>query len=83
MAEKNDQVMARVLDLVVDVCGDEGVRDHVDEDLFGLGLLDSMGAIELLVGIEDEFGVTIAPTEVPRDQMNTVARIAARVAERL
>ena len=83
MAEKNDQVMARVLDLVVDVCGDEGVRDHVDEDLFGLGLLDSMGAIELLVGIEDEFGVTIAPTEDPRNQMNTVARIAARVAERL
>ena len=31
-----------------------------DEDLFELGFLDSMAAVELLVDIEDEFGVSIA-----------------------
>ncbi|WP_239471736.1 D-alanine--poly(phosphoribitol) ligase subunit DltC [Olsenella profusa] len=76
-------VEARVLDLLEDVCGDPAVRDHLDDDLFELGLLDSMAAIELLVGIEDEFGVSIAPTEVPRAEMNTPHKIAAQVARRV
>ena len=42
-----------------------------------------MAAVELLVGIEEEFGVSIAPTELPRDQMNTVNKIIAQVASRL
>lgn len=76
-------VRSRVLDLLEDVCGDPAVRDHVDDDLFELGLLDSMAAIELLVGIEDEFGVSIAPTEVPRDEMNTANKIADQVSRRV
>jgi D-alanine--poly(phosphoribitol) ligase subunit 2 len=59
------------------------VRAHPDEDLFELGFLDSMAAIELLVGIEEEFGVSIAPTEVERSQMNTVNKIVSQVARRL
>lgn len=78
-----DDVRSRVLDLLEDVCGDPAVRDHVDDDLFELGLLDSMDAIELLVGIEDEFGVSIAPTEVPRDEMNTANKIADQVSRRV
>lgn len=55
----------------------------MDDDLFELGFLDSMAAIELLVGIEDEFGVSIAPTEVERSAMNTPAKIIAQVQKRL
>ncbi|OFK22342.1 D-alanine--poly(phosphoribitol) ligase subunit DltC [Olsenella sp. HMSC062G07] len=73
----------RLLDLMAEVCEDDAVGEHRDEDLFELGLLDSMAAIELLVGIEEEFGVSIAPTELPRDAMNTVNKILARLAERL
>ena len=42
-----------------------------------------MGAIELLVDIEDVFGVCIAPTEVERDEMNTVNLIIHQVEIRL
>ena len=83
MADGDATVRERVLDLLVDVCGDDAVRDHLDDDLFELGLLDSMGAIELLVGIEDELGVSIAPTEVPREQMNTPNKIVAQVEKRV
>ena len=83
MADGDVTVRERVLDLLVDVCGDDAVRDHLDDDLFELGLLDSMGAIELLVGIEDELGVSIAPTEVPREQMNTPNKIVAQVEKRV
>lgn len=83
MADGDATVRERVLDLLVDVCGDNAVRDHLDDDLFELGLLDSMGAIELLVGIEDELGVSIAPTAVPREQMNTPNKIVEQVEKRV
>ncbi|HJF44790.1 MULTISPECIES: D-alanine--poly(phosphoribitol) ligase subunit DltC [Atopobiaceae] len=83
MADGDATVRERVLDLLVDVCGDDAVRDHLDDDLFELGLLDSMGAIELLVGIEDELGVSIAPTAVPREQMNTPNKIVEQVEKRV
>ena len=68
--DMND-VEERALALLEDVCADEA------------GLLDSMGAIELLVGIETEFGVSIAPTEVEREEMNSVNKIIHQIEVRL
>lgn len=79
----HDQLTEQMLDLLVDICGDEAVRDHRDEDLFELGLLDSMAAVELLVSIESDYGVRIEPTELPREEMNTVNKIIAQVEKRL
>ncbi|MEE8716604.1 MAG: D-alanine--poly(phosphoribitol) ligase subunit DltC [Coriobacteriales bacterium] len=79
----HEELESRMLDLLEDICGDDAVRDHRDEDLFELGLLDSMAAVELLVSIEDEFGVSIAPTEVPRNEMNTVNLIIEQVEKRM
>ena len=73
----------RMMNLLEDVSGDPAVRDHMDDDLFELGFLDSMAAIELLVGIEDEFGVSIAPTEVEREEMNSVNKIIHQIEVRL
>lgn len=79
----HEEVEAKVLDMLEDICDDEEVRDHRDEDLFELGFLDSMGAIEVLVRIEQEFGVRIAPTEVERSEMNTVNLIIYQIEKRL
>ncbi|RDB61706.1 D-alanine--poly(phosphoribitol) ligase subunit 2 [Gordonibacter sp. 28C] len=84
MAEiTHEELEERMLDILEDICEDDEVRARRDEDLFALGLLDSMGAIELLVTIEEEFGVSIAPTEVERDEMNTVNLIVHQVEIRL
>ena len=79
----HEEVEAKMLDMIAEVCGDDEVREHRDEDLFALGFLDSMAAVELLVDIEDEFGVSIAPTEVERSEMNTVNLIIKQVEKRL
>ena len=78
-----EELEEKMLDILEEVCGDDEVRTNRDEDLFALGLLDSMGAIALLVDIEDVFGVYIAPTEVERDEMNTVSLIIHQVEIRL
>ena len=73
----------QVVDLVVEISGEDEVADDRDVDLFEEEYLDSMAAIELLVAIKDEFGVSIAPTELERSEMNTVNKIIARVSERM
>ena len=75
----NGTVAERMLDLIEEVCDDEVIREERDIDLFKAGLLDSMAAIELLVGIESEFGVVIAPTAVAREEMNSVNKIIHQV----
>ena len=75
----HEEVESTMLDLLEEVCDDEAVREERDIDLFEAGLLDSMAAIEVLVGIEERFSVEIAPTEVEREEMNTVNKIIHQV----
>ena len=73
----------KVLDMLEDICDDDAVREERDIDLFDAGLLDSMAAIELLVAIEEDFGVQIAPTAVDREEMNTANKIIHQIEVRL
>lgn len=78
-----DDLTQQIIDLVVEVSGDDEAADDLDMDLFDEDILDSMAAIELLVALKDSFGVSIAPTELEREEMNTVNKIIARVRERM
>lgn len=78
-----NELEAEVLDMLEDICDDAAVREERDIDLFAAGLLDSLAAIEVLVEIEERFGVDIAPTAVERSEMNTVNKIIEQIAVRL
>lgn len=73
----------QIIELIIDITGEEEIGDYRDDDLFEEDVLDSLGAIELLVRIKEQFGVPIAPTELERSEMNTVNKIIERVQERL
>ena len=81
MAHEN--LEQEVIDLLVELTGEEELGDYRDVDLFEEEVLDSLGAIEVLVALKKQFGVSIAPTELERDEMNTVDKIIDRVRERL
>lgn len=72
----------KALAMLAEICDDEVVYEERDIDLFEAGLLDSMAAIEVLVSIEAEFGVEIAPTAVEREEMNSVNKIIHQIALR-
>lgn len=78
-----NEVREKVFELIEDICGDGIIWDESDLDLFEEGLFDSLAAIEFLVDLEDEFNVSIAPTELEREEMNTPNKIVERVFERL
>lgn len=77
------EVQEKVFELIEDICEDDVVWDEPDIDLFEEGLFDSLAAIEFLVDLEDVFNVSIAPTELEREEMNTPNKIVERVLERL
>lgn len=83
MAMDKNEIESRVLEMLEEICDDEAVREERDVDLFEASLLDSLAAIEVLVGIEENFGVEIAPTAVERKEMNTVNKIIEQIAVRL
>lgn len=69
----------KILDMLEEICEDDVVREERDMDLFDEGLMDSFGYTELLVGIEEAFGIVLAPSEIAREDVNTVNKIIALV----
>lgn len=72
----------KILDLLVELCDDDEIRNDLDIDLFESDLLDSLAFAELLFSIEETFGVIIAPSEVERSDINTPQKIISLVKER-
>lgn len=71
-----------VLDILEEICEDSVVRQDLDMDLFESDLMDSLGFAEMLVSIEDQLGIVIAPSEVAREDIKTPNKILALVASR-
>ena len=73
----------KLFDLLYEACDDKIIYRDKNVDLFETGLLDSMGFIELLMALEEEFDIEIAPAEIRKDQMNTPACLAAYLESKL
>jgi len=69
--------------MIEELCGDEIVRENPDIDLLEEGLIDSLDYIELLLWIEEAFGLKMSPSELTREEMATPNRIIAVVEKRL
>ena len=57
----------------------EDVSDMMDEDLFDVGVLDSMGTVELIVELENRFNIHVPVSEFGRDDWNTANKIVEGV----
>ncbi|RLK63111.1 D-alanine--poly(phosphoribitol) ligase subunit DltC [Atopobacter sp. AH10] len=74
-----ENIREKVLAILAEVCGDEVVIEEPDINIVDEGLIDSFGYMELLVSLESELGVVIAPTEYTREEMDTPSKIASIV----
>lgn len=61
--------------------GDRSVQDVLDENYVTLELLDSLGIVQLLVGIEEQFGVWLDPAEMQDPRFCSISGLAALVEE--
>ena len=66
---------------IIDELFMEDVSDMMDEDLFDAGVLDSKGTVELIVELENRFGIRVPVSEFGRDDWNTANKIVEGVTE--
>ncbi len=69
----------KIAEIVAELCGAEVEEIEADLNLFEEGLLDSFAAIQLVMGLEEAFGVSLDPAALPRESIATPAAIAALI----
>lgn len=76
-------IKEQILEMLEEICEDEVVREDLDINLKEEGLMDSLAFVEMLVRIEEIFGVSIAPTEVTYEEIDTPNKVIAYIENRL
>ena len=71
----------KIMIILGEICGAEEGELEPDMDLFDAGLLDSFGVIQLLVELEEQFGVHLEVDLIPRKKIATPQKIAALIKE--
>ena len=72
----------KILNMIIDITDEEEIKNNLDINLFENGILDSLDFTELLVSIEQEFGISLSPTEIKREQVDTPNKIIELIKSR-
>jgi D-alanine--poly(phosphoribitol) ligase subunit 2 len=73
----------RVLRTLERVTQTDEVRRDVDLQLYETGVLDSLGTVELILALGEEFGIDLSPAEVDRAQWATPSLLIAFMESRV
>ena len=73
----------RVLQLVASIAETDEVFANLELPLYECQLLDSIKTVELMIRIEDEFGLKISPAEFERENWGTPRKIIADLENRM
>ena len=75
-------IKEQVLEMLEEICEDEVVREDLDINMKEEGLMDSLAFVEMLVKIEEIFGLSIAPTEVTYEEIDTPNKLISYIENR-
>jgi D-alanine--poly(phosphoribitol) ligase subunit 2 len=73
----------KVLQILTSVTETDELRTNVELPLYECQLLDSIKTVELMIRIEEEFGLKISPAEFERENWATPLKIIADLENRL
>ena len=75
-------IKEQVLEMLEEICEDEVVREDLDINMKEEGLMDSLAFVEMSVKIEEISGLTIAPTEVTYEEIDTPNKVISYIENR-
>jgi D-alanine--poly(phosphoribitol) ligase subunit 2 len=73
----------KVLQLLASVTETDEVLTNVDLPLYEYQVLDSMRTVQLILMLEEEFGLKISPAEFEREAWRTPRHLIADLEQRL
>lgn len=72
----------KIAEILAELCGADPEEIEPEIDLFGEGLLDSFAAIQLMMELEEAFGISLDMASLPRERIATPAAILSLVREK-
>ena len=72
---------ARIREFLIEHIPEAEVTD--DEDIFGLGLVSSMFVMQLVLFVEQEFGISVTGGDLQFDNFRTITRIDRLVTRKM
>ena len=75
-------IKEQVLDMLEEICEDDVVREDLDINMKEEGLMDSLAFVEMLVRIEEIFGLSVAPTEITYEEIDTPNKVITYIENR-
>ena len=75
-------IKEQVLEMLEEICEDEVVREDLDINMKEEGLMDSLAFVEMLVKIKEIFELSIAPTEVTYEEIDTPNKVISYIENR-
>ena len=72
-----------VLEVLAEILHTREVFEAPDLRIFELGLLDSMGTVELILALSERFGIEISPAEIDRERWASPRLIVEDIERRL
>ncbi len=78
-----DGFSEKVLQLLASVAETDEVFTNLDLPLYEYQVLDSMRTVQLMLMIEEEFGIKVSPAEFERESWRTPRTIIADLQRRL
>ena len=76
----NDIIIKYVKDELLE--GNEGMELEADQDLLGSGLIDSLGMMNLVAFVEEQFEVSIPPGDLTIENFMTIDAISTYLESR-
>lgn len=67
-----------VLAILQDLTG-EDLSKKMDENIFESGLMDSMASVQMLLNLQEKFGIDVPVSEFDRNEWDTPNKIVAKV----
>ena len=75
-------IKEQVLEMLEEICEDEVVREDLYVNMKEEGLMYSLAFVEMLVKIEEIFRLSIAPTEVTYEEIDTPNKVISYIENR-
>ena len=65
------------LEIMIEACETDEIKDDLDMDLFDAGLIDSLSTLGIIVAIEEKLNIRLQPTDFEKSDVSSVNNLKA------
>lgn len=65
------------LEIMIEACETDEIKEDLDMDLFDAGLIDSLSTLDIIISIEEKLNIRLQPTDFEKINVSSVNNLKA------